>query len=286
MTNRSRNPKDTWGSALIDAHIANVSNPHLTTAAQVGAIPDDGWISASGATWSFSSADDPTFVISVNADATETLQAGWRVVLVQSGVTKFFICTAVGAFSGGVTLITVYGGTDYDLANAAITDVYVSPVKIPFGFPADPDKWTVTVTNTNACSKASPTADTWYGDTGLSSTGPSISGPIGAWFVEYQGLAQIVSNLAAVGNLGVRLTLSTASNSQSDATNTRDGLATLPIFASAQFRHTATLLPKIISLAVKTTLYLNILTSQSSVTSITIAGNVQTTTIKLRSAYL
>lgn len=273
------------GSWQRNTHLSDTSNPHSTTAAQVAAIPNDGWIAGGGGTWSYTSADAPSFVASVpDADAA-LFAVGWKIKLTQTSA-KYFVVTAKGTPSGGFTPVTIYGGTDYTLANAAISSPYFSPEKSPLNFPMDPDKWTVVTTNTNACSKSSPTADVWYGDTGLSSTGPSISIPIGAWYVEYQGLAQIVSNLGAVGNLGVRLTLSTASNSQSDANNTRDGLATLPISTTAQFRHTATLIPKIISLAAKTTYYLNILTSQSSVTTISIAGNVQTTVIRARCAYI
>jgi hypothetical protein len=67
------------------------------------------WI-ADENTWTYSSADDPTFVISVDADMTGLIGVGNRIELVQSGSTKYFIVTAVGTYSGGATLITVRPG--------------------------------------------------------------------------------------------------------------------------------------------------------------------------------
>jgi hypothetical protein len=143
-------------------------------ATPAGGGSSDGWTAGTG-TWSYSSADAPTFVISVNNDQTGIIGVGQRIKLTQT-TAKYFIVTAVGAYSGGATLITVYGGTDYTLANAAISTPFWSNVKAPFGFPMSPAKWTVTVTDTSDRTQASPTINVWYN---LGSV--SISAPIGIW---------------------------------------------------------------------------------------------------------
>lgn len=169
-------------------------------------IPVDGWVAA-GETWTYASADDPTFTFTVaGVDLTTKYQSGMRVKLTQT-TAKYFIITKV-AFSTDTT-ITIYGGTDYDLANAAITNPYYSPVKAPFGFPLDPAKWTVEVTDTTQRSQATPVSGNWYNLGTI-----SISIPIGVWDVYYSvGLGAIDS---ASDTWTVRVALSTANNSVSD----------------------------------------------------------------------
>lgn len=87
----------------------------------------DGWVDASE-TWTYSSADGPTGVFTVAADVTGKYSPGMRVKLTQTTV-KYFIITAVSTFTGGNTTITVYGGTDYTLANAAISANYYSTAR-------------------------------------------------------------------------------------------------------------------------------------------------------------
>lgn len=100
---------------------------------KVSTLVGAGWIGDPN-TWTYSSADAPTFVASVNADVTGILSEGMRIKLTQT-TAKYFIVTAVAAFSGGATLITLYGGTDYVLANAAITAPAYSSAYAPLGFP-------------------------------------------------------------------------------------------------------------------------------------------------------
>jgi hypothetical protein len=85
-----------------------------------------------GSTLAYVDADAPTFMFSVNADVTGVVAPGMYVRLTQT-TDKFFIVTAVGAFSGGVTEITVDGGGTYTVANAAISDGAFSTHKAPFG---------------------------------------------------------------------------------------------------------------------------------------------------------
>ena len=132
-------------SPAIPGNVLTASGSTWTSATPTGGGGGGGgnWTSDSN-TWTFSSADSPTFVISVNADMTALITAGTQIQLTQSATVKYFIVTAVGAYSGGATLITVYGGTDYTLANSAITSPNYSYAKAPTGFPLSPAKWTVT----------------------------------------------------------------------------------------------------------------------------------------------
>jgi len=239
-----------------------------------------GWITGIG-TWSYSSADAPSFVISINADVTALISVGMRIKLTQTTV-KYFIVTAVGAYGGGATLVTVYGGTDYTLANAAITVPFYSSEKIPFGFPADPLKWTVSASSSSDCLKDTPTVSTWYGDTGLSATGPSLSIPIGAWRVDYKGL--ISSKDTTVVDFTIYSTLSTASNSESDSRFTAGVVLSAPSGSYTIFG--PVFVQNNILLASKTTYYFNVKSNISTADNIRIRGDVVASTIKAVCAYL
>lgn len=133
----------------------------------------NGWIDAKE-TWTYASADDPTYTFTISGDLSGKYSAGMRVKLTQTTV-KYFIITKV-AYSSPNTTITVYGGTDYDLTSATITSPYYSMVKAPQGFPLSPSKWTVTATGDY--SNSSATAGTVYNVL-------SLSIPIGSWDCVY-----------------------------------------------------------------------------------------------------
>jgi hypothetical protein len=227
----------------MDAHIASTANPHSTTAAQVAAIPNDGWIAIT-ATGTSGTLDAPSFEISFNADMTALIGLGDRIKVTQS-TTKYFIVTKVGAYSGGATIITCYGGTDYTLvatATTAITNPYFSPVKAPFGFPLSPDKWTVETTDTADRQQNASTINTWYN---LGSVSTSV--PIGVWNQYYKVMIQLMS----AGVVSLQITLSTANNSESNAAYTSQFTAT------AQYGALAVTSQKVLTLTSKTTHYIN-----------------------------
>lgn len=224
--------------------------PFITgTSSAAAGIPSDGWIDKTAETWTYASADDPTFTFTITGDLTNTYQAGQRIKLTQTTV-KYFIITKV-EHAGGTTTITVYGGTDYDLANAAITNNYYSPVKVPFGFPLSPVKWSVSVTDTTLRSQSSPTTDVWYN---LGSV--SITIPIGVWEVSYQVLGVVAST-----NARIYTTLSTANNSESDAQFTGKQGAPTTVFGQISRA-------KLLTLTTKTAYYINTKTDQGSVSDI------------------
>lgn len=135
----------------------------------------DGWIPAEE-TWTYASADDPTFTFTVAADVTTKYSAGMKIKLTQ-GTVKYFIITAVSTYSGGNTTITVYGGTDYDLADSAISANAYSMMKSPQGFPMSPAKWRETYSST---SNSTLTSNPNY-----STSAFSISVPIGEFNTSY-----------------------------------------------------------------------------------------------------
>jgi len=162
-----------------------------------------GWQSVSAA-WTYASADAPTFTITVPSGAASIYGVGDRIQLTQT-TAKYFIITVVAD-----TVLTVYGGTDYVLANAAISAISYSHNKSPLGFPLDPTKWTVITTDVTARAQASPVSGTWYN---LGSITQSI--PIGVWQTSYQ-VSVAGDDASGTIIIDYRVTLSTANNSESD----------------------------------------------------------------------
>ncbi len=278
--------------AQIDTHIASTSNPHSVTAAQAGAIPTDGWQAASQS-WTYASADDPIYQVYVSGDVTAdaNYKLGNKIKCTNNSTTFYGFIMKVGAYDSGNnrTPVDVYGGTDYDLANSAITAPYISKVKSPDGFPTSPAKWTVETNTSNSPAKSSPTVSTWYGGAGLSPTGPSIDLPIGAWKVFYKVTADYSTNLAAVSNIGLRVTLSTANNSESDPEMTTGATNTLPISTTALQRATYEIPDKLIAVTSKTTYYVNMFSGSVTGTGPTFtmnAGGVFRNIIRAVCAYL
>lgn len=98
-------------------------------------IVHGGWTLGSG-TWTYASAT--TFTVPA-ADA-GAMAVGTKIWLTQT-TSKYFYVTGVSG-----TTITVTGGSDYSLANAAITAPYYSNATTPYGFP-DYFNYTPTWTN-------------------------------------------------------------------------------------------------------------------------------------------
>jgi hypothetical protein len=87
--------------------------------------PTTGWINPSD-TWTYASAT----TINVPTGAASIYSVGDKIKLTQTTVKYFYIVTVAD------TLLTVTGGTDYTVANAAISANYYSHATSPVGFPA------------------------------------------------------------------------------------------------------------------------------------------------------
>jgi hypothetical protein len=209
----------------------------------------DGWVPYSTVVPTRTTADDPTYVITfAGVDLTGGMSVGMKVKWIQNGTTRYGIITEI-AFSTNTTM-TIYGGTDYDVddtASFAISGFNYSRVRVPHGFPMNPLKWTVEITDANIQTQAGPASGTWYN---LGGAATQIVIPIGSWSVTMKCLAQ-----GAVTNGGsVKATLSTANNTESDPYFTRADEAS----GSTAYRPTvAAWAERNLLLASKTTYYLN-----------------------------
>jgi hypothetical protein len=85
----------------------------------------DGWQDANES-WTFATAT----TITVPSDATLKYSVGDKIKLTQSAVVKYFYIVGVST-----TVLTITGGSDYTLANSAITANYYSKAASPLGFP-------------------------------------------------------------------------------------------------------------------------------------------------------
>ncbi len=166
----------------------------------------DGWKIAPELT--YSSTDAPSFVVTCAGDYSSVLGPGTRIKLTHSGSTKFFIVTK-STYSAPTSTITLYGGTDYTLASGAITAPYYSAAKAPTGFPTDPDKWTITLTDANDHTQNNPTSGITYNLGGV-----NIPVPIGSW----QLVATVYASVILPGEYdgALDLSLSTINNGISD----------------------------------------------------------------------
>lgn len=240
----------------------------------IGAIPSDGWIPFT-ATLTYSSADAPSYVISANADITSLLKVGMRIKLTHLSTVKYFLVTAVGSYSAGATLFTVYGGTDYTLTNSALTLGYYSPVKCPAGFPMAAEKWTVVVTDTSDRTQASPVAGTYYQPGTL-----SITVPIGSWRI---GCSAVLSCSVTDSQVSMQILLSTTTNSVTDAQ-----LLGYQVGFGSTVARTQQTFNRLLTLASKATYNLLVLTGTAGVSSIGIlpASSGVTTKIYAESTLL
>jgi hypothetical protein len=240
-----------------------------------------GWLS-SGETWTYASSDDPTYTVTISGDKTAKYDPGQRIKLTQTtGGTKYFLITKE-AYSSPNTTLTLYGGTDYDLNDESISSPSYSIQKAPVGFPLDPVKWTVEVTDASLRSQSSPVQNTWYNVQSM-----NIVIPVGIWRVSYSASIGVRSSSSTgMTTVTTQSTLSTANNSESDSDfSTMNQL--MAYESSGQLdQFTPMYKEKYLNLSTKTTYYQNLRTWNANMATIYLYNNVHKNIIRAVSAYL
>lgn len=244
-------------------------------------IAQYGWFYVSD-TWEYSSVDDPTGVLTVPSDATEKYSPGMRIRFMNDGNLIYGIITAVTSTS--ITFLHEIDPTDsqalYLMTDNPITAIYCSTQKAPFGFPLDPDKWTVETEDTSLRSQTPADISTWYN---LGSI--SIEIPIGVWKVGYSVVLNC-SDDSAGDYFIVYSTLSTANNSETDKDFTVKMQMNAQIGANNTSFQINTGREKILNLSTKDTYYLNGKSSAPSLGDIKFRGNDTPTLIRAVCVYL
>ena len=150
----------------------------------------DGWQDANE-TWTFSSVDDPTGVITAPGDLTGKYGVGMRIKLTNGGNTIYGIISKDPVYSDPNTTITFLHEIDptdsqalHLMADSAITANYYSSAKAPLNFPLDPDKWAIKLEYRTATITY---ADPATGGTLYSSDTARLELPIGVWNCHYRG---------------------------------------------------------------------------------------------------
>lgn len=255
-------------NAIVDPAATNALEAR-TGGLYVSAQNETGWFDADE-TWTYLGADAPSYTFTIQGDKTAKYQAGHRIKLTQTSV-KYFIVTAV-SYDGGTSLttVTVNGGTDYTLANAAITTPQYSTAKVPTGFPVDPAKWSVTLADAADRSQASAVQNTWYNPGAL-----SITLPIGSWNVDF-----VVGLAGTTTSITLQAALSILNNAASDADLVGCGGC-----GAGFYGHTSKL--KTVTVAAKTVYYLNLRTTSAGTPNITLPGSTgEESVVRARCAYL
>ena len=101
-------------------------------------VGTDGWISDTSESWTFNSftAGPPAVgTFKVPGDLRTKYTVGTRIKLTQTTV-RYFVVTADPTYDGTNTTVTISGGTDFTLANAAISANYHSYDANPQGYPS------------------------------------------------------------------------------------------------------------------------------------------------------
>lgn len=222
----------------------SIADADITDERQYAAGKQD-WQHIPGTLAFSTDADAPTFVMTTGDDLTGLVPLGARFRCVQATAVVYGIVTAVASSS-----LTIYGGTDYTLADEAISSAEFSIAKVPVGFNADPAKWTESIVDTSDRTQASATADTFYNPGSL-----SLDVPIGAWRLRWEG------------QIGASTTARTHAAASSSATAVSDAaLEASADFAPSTFYSAGVGREMPLLLAAKTTYYLIISTPTDGVT--------------------
>jgi len=192
-------------------------------------------------------------VLASSADITSYVQRGDRIKFSQTtGGTKYGIIQKVTS-----TLVTVYFGTDYSLANETITSPTFSKLKSPQGFDTNPAKWTREYTDNVERIQGSPVNNTWYNN-----GAPQLVIGVGLWRTSFY--LQAGSNtISGTARVDTRVTLSTTNNGETDPDMTTNWGNTSAYSSIPAFKE------KVLDISTEATYYLN-----SGVTSLSSNNNL------------
>lgn len=196
-------------------HDKSTGSTKKATDSQLTGYPTLGWVAAS-ATHTFVSFDSTTKigVITIPAGGLLKYSPGMRYMFSQAtGGTKYGIIHGVTD-----TTLTVFFGTDYTLVNQTITAPMFSTEYEPFGFPADPSKWTIEAVDVTARQGNTPTKSVWYVPSGSTA---NITIGAGKYKIGYQAVNRTAANSSIW--IVTNLTLSTTTNSETNPRLTAPG---------------------------------------------------------------
>lgn len=249
--------------------------------------PDNrGWIQNSD-TWTYVSADAPSYTFNWDGDVTAFVYLGQKVLYYQDSTWKYGIITAIGVYAAGATPITIYGGGNtsspsYAMTASVIETHYYAEVHIPLDFPKNPDTWSYEVVDDTARTQGAPTDGIWYNPAGT-----SINVPIGIWKIQYKVHIYGHHNNPGDDIAGAKVTLSIANNSESD----KDFTGYVLYDASGIPTNVNSIggmvsINGIIEIASKTTYYLNALAMSSGFDTIGFLNNQARLVIKAVCKYV
>lgn len=155
-------------------------------------------------TFTFVSYDSDTLtgVVNSNLDLTSYLSVGMKVKFTQNSAIKYAFITAIST-----TQLTLFLGTDYTINNSAISNTYFSMLKSPYGFPTNPNKWSLFKLITNDYIFTDTASATF-----ISFKGINLSLPIGCWKLIFSGTSysdRVVINKNCLFTLSTTLTSET-----------------------------------------------------------------------------
>lgn len=234
-------------------------------------------------TWTFSSVDDPTGIFTVSGDVSTKYSAGMRIKFTNGGNTIYGIITAVSYSSPNTTITFLHQIDPTDnlalalMADSAITANYYSTQKAPYGFPLEPTKWSVQLSDSSQVTQGNPVAGVWYNLGSL-----SLSVPIGCWDLSFLVNAEVVGSVSTAANMDVAL--STANNSSSDVeliANLYIGGAGGTIVAWANVNRS-----KVVTVTSKTPYYLNAMSGLAGMNTLYFRGEKGNIIIRAKCVYL
>lgn len=169
-------------------------------------------------TVTYASTDNPTGVVYFSGNVTNKYQVSWRIMLTNAGNIIWGIITSIGSYDSlnNRTPITFLHEIDYPnntalylLENSPITNVYISNIKFPYGFPVDKNKWSKITTDSTERIQPSPAQSTWYNLGNV-----KLKVDIGLWDIE--DYVVVYATRSNSGDTKYYATLSTSPNSESD----------------------------------------------------------------------